>query len=433
MRRRILLVAISTLLLAAVLLGVPLTLSTIHGAESAQRSSLERAALRAATAIGATLEHGDPAELPTSPSGTHVAVYTTRGVLIQGDGPTHDDNAALATHYQGATDADEPGTIAVAVPVSSNEQVIAVVIARSSTTTLHTSVAKRLLALGGLAAVALALASGFAFWQARRLAHPMDALAAAAAALGAGDFAARAKRSGVPEIDKTADTLATTAQLLASHLERERRFAAQASHQLRTPLTRLQLELETGLHGPPDELVPATERALAMAEHLSETVDDVLAIARSTPAVAGMAIDPLIDALADVWRGPLASQDRPLRVRLEPGLQVAASASTLRQILQVLLDNAYRHGVGVVTITARTSGSTVAIDVEDEGTADITWPPPGSANLGLPMAKALAADLGGRLVVAAATNTRFTLLLPCPPTGPPEQPLASQPNPGRVR
>ncbi|GAB3857342.1 HAMP domain-containing sensor histidine kinase [Nocardioides maradonensis] len=414
MSRRISLVAISTLVVAAVLFGVPLTIATVHDANNTQRSLLERSALRAATALAPTLQHGDPAELPPAPSGVTIAIYEPNGTLIQGDGPGSSEAAVRAAHAHAATDADNPGTMVVAIPVSSNEKVYAVVVASSSTSTVRASITRRLLGLASLAAVALALAGGFAFWQARRLARPMARLASAAAALGDGDFAARAPRSGVPEIDKTAAALATAADQLGAHLERERNFAAHASHQLRTPLTRLILELETGLQGTPDDLAPAAERGLSMAEHLSETVDDVLAIARSPHSTAGVSAGPVLDALADQWRGPLAAHDRPIRVRADPVLRAAASPAALRQILQVLLDNAYRHGSGVVSLVARPAGGTIAIDVTDEGTGVTTWPPPEGANLGLPLARSLATDLGGRLIYASAPTTRFTLLLPRP-------------------
>ncbi|WP_180935769.1 sensor histidine kinase [Nocardioides ungokensis] len=43
-------------------------------------------------------------------------------------------------------------------------------------------------------------------------------------------------------------------------------------------------------------------------------------------------------------------------------------------MLQVLIDNAYRHGEGTVTLTARESGGAVAIDVADRGSAEVVWP-----------------------------------------------------------
>jgi signal transduction histidine kinase len=80
-----------------------------------------------------------------------------------------------------------------------------------------------------------------------------------------------------------------------------------------------------------------------------------------------------------------------------------------------LLDNAWRHGEGAVTVTARESGGGVALDVADRGSREVTWPPPGvsPAPLGLAMARSLAESQGGRLLLASdEAGTRFTLLVP---------------------
>jgi signal transduction histidine kinase len=87
----------------------------------------------------------------------------------------------------------------------------------------------------------------------------------------------------------------------------------------------------------------------------------------------------------------------------------------VRQILQVLLDNALRHGAGEVTVTARDSGGTVAIDVQDRGTEQVEWPPPGATPqpLGLAMARSLAESQDGRLMLDSdSSRTCFTLLVP---------------------
>jgi signal transduction histidine kinase len=95
----------------------------------------------------------------------------------------------------------------------------------------------------------------------------------------------------------------------------------------------------------------------------------------------------------------------------------------VRQILEVLLDNALRHGRGRVTVTARDGGGAVALDVADEGVlppggslvpsqVEEATTPPGGHRLGLRMAASLAEGVGGRLVHAhTEPTTRMTLLL----------------------
>src|SRR5438876_366924 len=83
--------------------------------------------------------------------------------------------------------------------------------------------------------------SGLALEQSRRVMGPLRRLASAAARLGAGDFSARAGRFGVPEVDAVAEAQDVSAARIAQLVAQERAFSANVSHQLRTPLTALQL------------------------------------------------------------------------------------------------------------------------------------------------------------------------------------------------
>jgi signal transduction histidine kinase len=93
------------------------------------------------------------------------------------------------------------------------------------------------------------------------------------------------------------------------------------------------------------------------------------------------------------------------------------------QILDVLLDNAYRHGRGVVSITVRDADEVLAVDVANEGPAIMSDPRDlfaagagqaagQSTGLGLTLARRLAEAEGGRLVLSSADPVRFTLLVP---------------------
>src|SRR5437773_2500397 len=93
--------------------------------------------------------------------------------------------------------------------------------------------------------LARAVAAGLAGLQSRRLAAPLDDLARAAERLGAGDFSATAPRSGLEEIDTIAAALDSSAARIATLVQAEREFSANASHQLRSALTSLRLRLES--------------------------------------------------------------------------------------------------------------------------------------------------------------------------------------------
>lgn len=416
-------VALSAVGLAVVVLGVPLAVAINGNAVRDARGQLERAALRAAVTVSPSYTTGDPVELPDSGS-VRVALYDPSGNLVTGAGPTRLEPDVRAALTGSVVDGESGSEYIQAVPVSSHESVIGVVRASSDRARVRATVARQLLGLAALALLALAGAGALAYVQARRLSGPMRDLANAATDLGAGDFSVRPRRSGVPEIDRTGTALAATAARLSDQIERERSFSAQASHQLRTPLTRLRLELEAGLAGDPRDLKVAAREALLTAEELSQTVDEVLELARrpSSPTEQ-FEVEPLLAGLVTQWRGTFASENRPLRLVVDDPPQASASPVAVRQILQVLLDNAFQHGAGEVTVTARDSGGTVAIDVEDRGTQDVGWPAPGATPrpLGLAMARSLAESQDGRLMLDSdSSRTRFTLLVPAVDSSEPE-------------
>jgi signal transduction histidine kinase len=131
------------------------------------------------------------------------------------------------------------------------------------------------------------------------------------------------------------------------------------------------------------------------------------------------------------WHGRLAADGRPLRTTIEQVEPVRASATALTQILDVLLDNAYIHGRGAVTLKVRRAGPGAAIDVSDEGPgidqdAETIFGRGisrsngnGAGNgIGLALARSLAHVQGGQLVLASpGPGPTFSLILPtCPPS-----------------
>jgi signal transduction histidine kinase len=249
-------------------------------------------------------------------------------------------------------------------------------------------------------------------------------LAAAAGRLGDGDFAARAGRAGIPEIDAAAAALDTTAERLGELLQRERAFSAHASHQLRTPLTGLRVQLEAATLAPDADLRAALAEALQSVDQLEQTIDDLLTLARDVGLRAGpLDLRGLFDEVNVRWHGPLADAGRPLRTVVQPDLPDAiASPAAMRQILDVLVANAVEHGAGTVTVAARAAGGGIAIEVSDEGpgiaadAGDVFAPrtdPSTGRGIGLGLASSLAAAEGGRLLLGGhGPGPIFRILFP---------------------
>lgn len=423
MTRRILTAIVAVTAVAVMLFGVPLGVGVYRLYRNEAILRLEREAARAAVEVPASFAAGDPAELRTPAAHTRLALYGRDGRRVLGAGPDEPDRAVRAALAGQVVDTTDRGDLVVAVPLTSNEIVFGAVRAATSEDRVRDRAERTWLAMGGLAAGIIVLAAVAARVQARRLARPLATLTDAARRLGNGDFSVRAATVGVAELDDAADALNATAERIGQLVTRERAFSADASHQLRTPLTAARVRLESTLASPSKDRDEAVREALGDIDRLEETVESLLALARDTePNDAGI---DLVAVLADVearWHGILAAAGRPLRMDLDVSAGDArGSASAVRQILDVLVDNALRHGAGTVTITARELPGAVAIDVGDEGPGpdrpqeqlfERRSPDATGRGIGLALARSLAEAEGGRLVFAASElGPTFTLVL----------------------
>lgn len=318
----------------------------------------------------------------------------------------------------------------VAVPVSHAEQVIGVVRASSAVSAVRNRVLVDWAVLLGAAVFALAVAVLVARRQARALAAPLEDLSRHCRAVTEGDLTARAAPSTIAEIDQVARTHNDMLHSLSELLRHEKDFTANASHQLRTPLTGLQLTLEAGLAQDDARLRPALEEALDATRRLHDTVEEVLRLAGSPGPPGAVVPDrPVVHLLAETdarWHGLFAQDGRRLDCGvLDAPADVLVPGGPVAEILGVLLDNARTHGRGSVRVTVRDLDDALAFDVADEGT--VTAEPEGlfargrtsgrngGTGIGLALARDLAVSLGGRLFLAGGDPTTFTLLVPVAP------------------
>jgi signal transduction histidine kinase len=155
-------------------------------------------------------------------------------------------------------------------------------------------------------------------------------------------------------------------------------------------------------------------------------VETLLAVARDAPRRDGATnLAALVDELTLRRRGALAADGRPLQVRTSASDPVtSASARVIGEALEVLLDNAGRHGAGAVTLTIRDAGTFLAIDVGDEGPGFAGDPENAFTRragadagdghgIGLALARSLVVAEGGQLLVTrAGPHPVLTMLLP---------------------
>lgn len=424
MRRRALVAIVTVAAAAVVLFALPLGIAAERIYRDDELTKLERAATSATLEVDLTPGPGDPVDLPGGD--VELAFYDRTGRRVAGRGPAHADAAATTVLRTGdVTDSVRADQLAVTVPVSSGERLRGALRAARDRSALDTRVRNARLLLAGLAAAVVMAAAGAAVLLARRLALPLERLAASATRLGHGDFSVRAERSGVAEVDAAGSALDATAARLDELVTRERAFSADAAHQLRTPLAALRLELEAEALERPGEDTAGT-RALTQVDRLEQTIEALLAVARDSPRVREpLDVAELLDDLERDWRGPLARVGRPLRTQAASELPtVRADRLVIREVLDVLCDNALRHGAGTVQVRARRAGGGLAIEVEDEGEGLGGDPElafarrdtsSGGHGIGLALARALAAAEGGRLTLdRPAPRPLFTLLLPGP-------------------
>jgi signal transduction histidine kinase len=369
MQRRILVVALIAVALAVTLLGAPLAIAVQRLLIADERGELVGEAVRHAVTVPRNLrEGGGTLTLTDVNPDMHVAVYDGDGKPITGKGPDEPDSIVKAALEGDPADGFDGNDMVAAVPVLRGEDVVAVVRTSSPRAVLRHRELKAYAAMTGVAMFAIACAMLLALGLSRRLSIPIKNLRAAAEELGDGNFAVQAPTSGIRELDGVAASLNLTAQRLGQLVDRERSFSANASHQLRTPLTALRLDLDSAVHGDGRDLPTTAQDAMAIVDDLETTVEDLLAVARGrTGAAAALDLDGLLAALAHRWEGLLAAESRELTIRKDDPPLAAARVATARQVLDVLVDNAYRHGGGTVRVVARDASGALAIDVIDEG------------------------------------------------------------------
>ena len=235
--------------------------------------------------------------------------------------------------------------------------------------------------VGALALVLIVLAL-VAWWVIRLGVRPVNAMAAAATDIGAGDLSAR-----VPEYGEATEAgqLGTALNQMLERIEDEfdqrlrseqrlRQFAADASHELRTPVTTVRGYAElyrTGALDDPTELTEAMRRVEQESVRMGSLVDDLLRLARLDQGreLERAPVD-LGAVVTDAGRDAQATDpERPVIVEVADRVVVAGDERLLRQVVTNLTGNALVHTDPDVAVTLRAAveGDRAVLEVRDAG------------------------------------------------------------------
>jgi signal transduction histidine kinase len=333
---------------------------------------------------------------PLLPSGSLPGAETTKTDWRERTVTVLDDDAAAAGHR----DPEREKFVLLVRPVDDGFLVVGT--SREDADEALATVRNQLLIAGPLA---LGLAGGLGYLVAGAGLRPIERMRNRAATITA---RTAGERLPVPAADDELRRLALTLNAMVARLDdglqRERRFVAEASHDLRTPLALMLTEIELALaqSRTPEELTRAlhsvndeVRRLIALTEDLLDRAGaervGVLIEARPVDLVA------LATRVAD--RFAAGSGDRTICVTGSPTAEIQGDAARLDRALSNLVDNALRHGDGDIKIEIRTGDDGAEIHVTDQGAG---WEPgaaspTGHDGLGLTIVQEIARAHGGTL------------------------------------
>jgi signal transduction histidine kinase len=255
------------------------------------------------------------------------------------------------------------GQVSISVPVFAGADTVGAVMISAADDEIDSRASSRTRGLLVVAGISLAAAAVAALFMAGSVTGPLRLLRHSTERVAGGDFAERADvTGGAPELRALAGSFNAMTARLASLVEQQQRFAGDASHQLRTPLTALRLQLERAtalVEEQPQEALRILGDAEREIERLQRLIDGLLTLARADSAGptlrVGIDVSAIVAERAALW-SPLAEEQGIGIDVVDPGGVIAtAVAGALDQILDNYLDNA---------IAAAPPGSTVEVVVD---------------------------------------------------------------------
>ena len=439
---------------AAMAAGAAGLLSILH---ASMEEGVETTARAQMNDVASLLRLGQlPAQLPAGRGGTFTQVVAADGRVLATTAPLVGTEPISRLHpgeegieidtiptlsERGSVDSDPEGpylllaqTLPAPVNGASGSGALTVYIASSLRPVVRaTTLVGVALAIG--LPVLVILVGGLVWIYTGRALRPVEAIRVEVADISGHDLHRR-----VP-VPPSADEVARLAQTMNGMLDRleasaiaQRRFVADASHELRSPLAVLQATLEVALAHPDDSnWNTVASDSLDEARRLHRLVEDLLVLARTEARPAGAewrSVD-LDDLVLSETRRRRAAGDGPIfDLHHLSGGQVRGDGDQLARVVHNLMDNAQRHAATTVTVECSTTDGGVVLVVADDGPG---IPPAerqriferfarldesrtegdGGTGLGLAIVKEIVESHGGTIAVTdSAAGARFELRLP---------------------
>jgi signal transduction histidine kinase len=368
------------LVFAIIALEVPLTLNFSRRVDSEIKAEASSGAQAVAAAASGRLT--DPPALAAlarqqaTRLGGRVIVVDARGRVLVDSGGTAPGTpyasrpeiaqALRGTPAQGTRHSDSLNAdlLYTAVPIVDAGRATGAVRLTQSVKAVHHEVRRDVLALLALGAAVLALGLGLAWAIAGSLSRPLRGLARTARRIAAGDLEARATPTGSSEQVEVANAFNDMTERLVRALDAQRDFVANASHQLRTPLTGLRLRLESASLKAED---PDLRRDLVAGEReterLAKLLSNLLRLAQDgqqPPAATSIALASVAERAADRWRDQAELDGHTIELAGEDAPQVRASTGDVDTIMDNLVENALNY-------TAAESAIRIEWGLDDRG------------------------------------------------------------------
>ncbi len=263
----------------------------------------------------------------------------------------------------------------VAVPVLSGAEVLGAVRITFPKSVLDQSVRDQLQGLLLAASVSIAMAIVVALVFARTVSKPLDKLRATTDILASGDLTATALEEGPGETRQLARSFNAMAKRLGGLIDRQRAFAGDASHQLRTPLTALRLRLEQAgelIASSPELAQVHIDEALNETDRLTHLTEQLLRLARAEGAVLekeNIDVSEIVRDRAQEWQYLADEHEVEIIVQAPDSLMINTNQLAVREIIDNYMDNALEVAPpkSQINLTVLALVDSVEIVVSDSG------------------------------------------------------------------